>query len=175
MFGCLDYNDSRKSYVSYLSDNKFASLDDAAASAVDSCSQGAAGSYGADVAEQSAGRGGDKKRTNGKQLVRKKWIAIRDDVDALLRALDSGDEKPSVVEVSRVLHEASSAESLVENPGETFVSSLNSDMNELAQVYNKRANSAACDVHRVDIFRSISRPVRCGWQSCTTWSTTFQF
>ena len=132
MFGCPDYNDSRRSYVSFLSDNKFASLDDAAALVADSSSLPAGGS--GDSTEQGGGRGGDKKRTNGKQLVRKKWNGIRDQVDILLRALDSGDDKPALVDVSRILHEASTAESLIENPGETFVSSLNTDLNELAQV-----------------------------------------
>lgn len=134
LFGALDFNDySRKSYVSFLSDNKFASMDDVTLAATAGLIQSIEST---DVSENSR-REGDKKRINNKALIRKKWNSIRDDLDQCLNMIHSGDTKPTAEGVIEILHAASNIEPLVETPGETFVSTMNSDLTEMAQHMGK--------------------------------------
>lgn len=72
----------------------------------------------------------------GKQILRKRWTALRERISTVLDAVHgaSKDKRAPMEDVLSVLQEAAEIEPLVENPGETFMSSIFADLLELFQV-----------------------------------------
>ncbi len=72
-------------------------------------------------------------RANSKQIIRKKWIAFREDLDNILNEVHTGN-KVSVSKILSIIRAGSLIEPLIENPGESFVSSINNDLVGLRKV-----------------------------------------
>lgn len=73
-------------------------------------------------------------RANTKQVIRKRWESFRKQMDAMLEQVHGSDQKCHVADILRLIFEASQLEPLVENPGENFMSMVNSDLTELQRV-----------------------------------------
>lgn len=111
-------------YVSYITDSRA----EAAAAAAEGS--------GDEQTPQST-KNSDRKaaRANTKQVIRKRWESFRKQLDAMLQQVHGSDSKCAMADILRLIFEASLLEPMVENPGETFMSTINSDLTELQRVY----------------------------------------
>ena len=112
-----------RQYVSYINDGK---------------AEIAAENYGPaseDPPPQST-KNSDRKapRINPKHTIRKKWEALRKRLDAMLHAVHGSDHKQPIEDILRLIFDASLIDPLMENPGETYMSTINSDLTELQRV-----------------------------------------
>lgn len=73
-------------------------------------------------------------RGNTKQVLKKKWENFRKDLDGVLYQVHASDHKPQLTDILSIIFQASQLEPIVENPGETFMSTVNGDLTELQRV-----------------------------------------
>jgi hypothetical protein len=94
-------------------------------------------------AEETSGATNEKEflrrpRGVGKQILRKRWTTLRERISSILDAVHraSKDKRAPMEDVLSVLQEAAEIDPLIENPGETLMSSIYADLLELYQVTN---------------------------------------